>query len=77
MITTLTILSLHQGRIYPPPPEPVQEQTAAESAVVASAAAEARVTHHYLRWLNVKTGLQAVSRLFAPAFGSGPASKMH
>ncbi len=31
MITTLTILSLDQGRIYSPPPEPVQEQTVTEN----------------------------------------------
>ncbi|MBB3394125.1 MULTISPECIES: hypothetical protein [unclassified Rhizobium] len=77
MITTLTILSLDQGRIYSPPPEPVPEQTAIEGEVGASAVAEAQGTQHYLRRVNVSTGLQALAHLLAPTFGGTPAGKAH
>ncbi|MBZ9789391.1 hypothetical protein K9B32_04495 [Rhizobium sp. 3T7] len=77
MITTLTILSLDQGRIYSPSPEPVPQQTAIEGEVGASAVAEAQGIQHYLRWANVSTVLQALARLLAPTIGGTPAGKAH
>ncbi|MBD9449262.1 MULTISPECIES: hypothetical protein [unclassified Rhizobium] len=74
MITTLTILSLDQGRIYSPPPEPVPELTAAEAA---AAVADSQGTKHHLRWLDVSTGLHALARLLAPNFGNSPFGKAH
>ncbi|WP_025661910.1 hypothetical protein [Rhizobium sp. IBUN] len=74
MITTLTILSLDQGRIYSPPPEPVPELTAVEAA---AAVADTQGTKHHLRWLDVSTGLHALARLLAPSFGNSPFGKAH
>jgi hypothetical protein len=74
MITTLTILSLDQGRIYSPPPEPVPELTAVEAA---AAVADSQGTKHHLRWLDVSTGLHALARLLAPNFGNSPFGKAH
>jgi len=74
MITTLTILSLDQGRIYSPPPEPVPELTAAEAA---AAVADSQGTKHHLGWLDVSTGLHALARLLAPNFGNSPFGKAH
>ncbi|MEK1873205.1 MAG: hypothetical protein AAAC50_12365 [Rhizobium altiplani] len=74
MITTLTILSLDQGRIYSPPPEPVPELTAVEAA---AAVADSQGTKHHLRWLDVSTGLHALARLLAPSFGNSPFGQAH
>ena len=74
MTTTLTILSLDQGRIYSPPPEPVPELTAVEAA---AAVADSQGTKHHLRWLDVSTGLHALARLLTPSFGSTPFGKAH
>ncbi|MBD9453887.1 MULTISPECIES: hypothetical protein [unclassified Rhizobium] len=74
MITTLTILSLDQGRIYSPPPEPVPELTAVEAT---AAVADSQGTKHHLRWLDVSTGLHALARLLAPNFGNSPFGKAH
>jgi hypothetical protein len=76
MTTTLTILSLDQGRIYSPPPEPVPELTAVE-AEAAAAVADGQATKHHLRWLDVSTGLHALARLLAPNFGNSPFGKAH
>ncbi|MBW9115725.1 hypothetical protein JNB88_19005 [Rhizobium cauense] len=72
MITTLTILSLDQGRIYSPPPEPEQEPTVVEGE--APAMADTQGTPHR-RWLNVSSGLQALARVLAPTFGNTPVGK--
>jgi len=74
MITTLTILSLDQGRIYSPPPEPEQEPAAVEGGAGAPAMADTQGTPHR-RWLNVLSGLQALARLLAPTFGNTPVGK--
>ena len=71
MITTLTILSLHQGRIYSPPPEPVADlMTVASEEPVA-------VTKHHWHWSSALSGLQALVRLLSPAFGSSRFGKAH
>ncbi|EPE99395.1 hypothetical protein [Rhizobium grahamii] len=75
MITTLTILSLDQGRIYSPPPEPVADLAPDESE--AGVAAVGHVTKQHLRWLNASTGWQALARLLVPTFGSTPFGKAH
>ncbi|OWV85044.1 hypothetical protein ATY81_11340 [Rhizobium sp. R72] len=77
MITTLTILSFDQGRIYSPPPEPVPELTAVESEAEAAAVADTQDTRYHLRWLDVSTGLHALARLLTPTFGSTPFGKAH
>lgn len=75
MITTLTILSLDQGRIYSPPPEPVREQTVTENEALMPTPARVHGTSHDLRRLNLLSGLHAVARLLTPTFGSTPAGK--
>jgi len=72
MITTLTILSLDQGRIYSPPPEPEQEPTVVEGGAPAMANTQGAP---HRRWLNVSSGLQALARLLAPTFGNAPVGK--
>jgi len=71
MITTLTILSLDQGRIYSPPPEPAAE---ASEAMAVDAADAQRARHH---WRDVSTGLRALARLLTPSFGGSPFGKAH
>ncbi len=75
MITTLTILSLDQGRIYSPPPEPEQEPTAVEGETGAPTMADAKGTRPHRRWLSVSSGLQALARLLTPTFSSTPVGK--
>ncbi|CCM74633.1 hypothetical protein [Rhizobium mesoamericanum] len=77
MITTLTILSFDQGRIYASSPEPVPGQMAVESKAEAAAVAEAEETRGHLRWLDVLIGLRTLARLLAPTFGSTPFGKAH
>ncbi|KRB49917.1 hypothetical protein ASE04_15055 [Rhizobium sp. Root708] len=75
MITTLTILSLDQGRIYSSPPEPIADLTPfeIEEAVAAETPEIKRLSH----WSNALRGLQALVRLLSPSFGSTPFGKAH
>lgn len=71
MITTLTILSLDQGRIYSPPPEPIADLMTVESEEAVA------VAKHHSHWSNALRGLRALAQLLSPAFGSTRFGKAH
>ncbi|QFY59236.1 hypothetical protein FZ934_01525 [Rhizobium grahamii] len=74
MITTLTILSLDQGRIYSPPPEPIADLTPFENDAAVAAAPEIK---RRSVWSNTLRGVQTLGQLLSPTFGGGPFGKAH